>query len=58
VEFLDEVDDNLPPPAIALCTASPLDPPPKSNFKQDYLKFWATGEGVISFNCFTIVLFI
>lgn len=31
--------------AIALCTASPLDPPPVSQFKQDYLRFWPTGDG-------------
>jgi len=31
--------------AIALCTASPLDPPPISQFKQDYLRFWPTGDG-------------
>jgi len=31
--------------AIALCTASPLDPPPLSQFKQDYLRFWPTGDG-------------
>jgi hypothetical protein len=32
--------------AIALCTASPLDPPPISQFKQDYLRFWPTGDGI------------
>ena len=37
--------------AIALCTASPLDPPPVSQFKQDYLRFWPTGDGKIS-GCF------
>lgn len=31
--------------AIALCTASPLDPAPASQFKQDYLRFWPTGDG-------------
>jgi len=31
--------------AIALCTAAPLDPTPESQFKQDYLRFWPTGEG-------------
>jgi hypothetical protein len=31
--------------AIALCTASPLDPTPTSHFKQDYLRFWPTGDG-------------
>ena len=31
--------------AIALCTASPLDPTPTSQFKQDYLRFWPTGDG-------------
>ncbi len=39
--------------AIALCTASPLDPPPISQFKQDYLRFWPTGDGKkILFNSF------
>lgn len=42
--LLDEFSDGDPPPAIALCTASPLDPPPVSKFKQDYLRFWPTGE--------------
>ena len=31
--------------AIAICTASPMDPPPVSQFKQDYLRFWGTGDG-------------
>ncbi|CAF0900115.1 unnamed protein product [Rotaria sp. Silwood1] len=42
--LLDKFSDNEPPPAIALCTASPLDPPPISQFKQDYLRFWPTGD--------------
>ena len=56
VEFLDEVDETTPPPAIALCTASPMDPPPKSNFKQDFLRFWATGEGICHSEPFVIKL--
>ncbi|RMZ94545.1 SPRY domain-containing 3, partial [Brachionus plicatilis] len=40
----DDFDKNNPPPAIALCTACPFDPPPVSQFKQDYLRFWPTGE--------------
>ena len=47
VEFIDAFDDNTPPPAIALCTASPMDPPSPSNFRQDFLRFWATGEGIV-----------
>ena len=45
VELIDDFDDLTPPPAIALCTASPFDPCPKTNFKQDFIRFWATGEG-------------
>ena len=45
VELIDEFSENVPPPAIALCTASPFDPAPKSNFKQDFIRFWAMGEG-------------
>lgn len=40
----DRFNDSEPPPAIALCTASPLDPTPESQFKQDYLRFWPTGD--------------
>jgi hypothetical protein len=46
VELIEDFDDNKLPPAIALCTASPFDPTPKSNFKQDFIRFWATGEGI------------
>jgi hypothetical protein len=35
--------------AIALCTASPSESPSVSDFKQDYLRFWATGEGTSLF---------
>ena len=45
VELIDDFCETLPPPAIVLCTASPFDPTPKSNFKQDFIRFWATGEG-------------
>jgi hypothetical protein len=45
VQLIDDFDETTPPPAIALCTASPFDPTPKSNFKQDFIRFWATGEG-------------
>ncbi|UJR28669.1 hypothetical protein I4U23_009898 [Adineta vaga] len=44
IVLADKFSDNEPPPAIALCTASPLDPPPISQFKQDYLRFWPTGD--------------
>ncbi len=47
--LIDDFDKNNPPPAIALCTASPLDPPPVSKFQQDYLRFWPTGEGIFIF---------
>lgn len=43
--LIDDFSKENPPPAIALCTASPLDPPPMSLFKQDYLRFWPNGEG-------------
>ncbi|CAF3064750.1 unnamed protein product [Rotaria socialis] len=42
--LLEKFTDNEPPPAIALCTASPADPPSKSQFRQDYLRFWPTGD--------------
>ncbi|XP_071113924.1 uncharacterized protein [Haliotis cracherodii] len=44
IKIIDKFDDDSPPPALALSTASPFDPPPQSNFKQDFLRFWATGE--------------
>ena len=31
--------------AISLCTASPMDPPSTSPFRQDFLRFWPTGDG-------------
>lgn len=46
--LIDDFDKNSPPPALALCTASPLDPPPVSQFKQDYLRFWPHGEAMTS----------
>lgn len=46
--LIDDFDKNNPPPALALCTASPLDPPPVSQFKQDYLRFWPHGEAMTS----------
>lgn len=45
--------------AIALCTASPLDPPPVSQFKQDYLRFWPTGDGKSRWeiwDCFSFIV--
>ena len=47
VELIDSFDESRPPPAIALCTASPYDPAPKTNFRQDFIRFWATGEGMV-----------
>ncbi|XP_041355029.1 uncharacterized protein LOC121372654 [Gigantopelta aegis] len=44
IKIIDEFNDSFPPPALALSTASPLDPAPVSNFRQDFLRFWATGE--------------
>lgn len=44
--LIDDIDKNNPPPAIALCTASPFDPPPVSKFKQDFLRFWPYGEAM------------
>ncbi|CAF3421031.1 unnamed protein product [Rotaria sp. Silwood1] len=44
IVLLEKFSDSEPPPAIALCTASPLDPPPISQFRQDYLRFWPTGD--------------
>lgn len=46
IVLLDDFDKNNPPPALALCTACPFDPPPTSQFKQDYLRFWPTGEAM------------
>jgi hypothetical protein len=46
IVLIDEFDKNNPPPAIALCTACPLDPAPLSQFKQDYLRFWPVGEAM------------
>ena len=43
---MDDFDKDNPPPALALCTACPFDPPPVSQFEQDYLRFWPTGEGI------------
>jgi hypothetical protein len=61
IVLLDQFSNSNPPPgmfdpkfnflllflriAIALCTASPLDPLLTSQFKQDYLRFWPTGDG-------------
>ncbi|CAF2557981.1 unnamed protein product [Rotaria sp. Silwood2] len=44
IVLLEKFSDNEPPPAIALCTASPVDPTPTSQFRQDYLRFWPTGD--------------
>ena len=45
VELIDRFDDQVPPPAISMCSACPQDPPPQSNFRQDFIRFWARGEG-------------
>ncbi|CAF1096486.1 unnamed protein product [Adineta steineri] len=42
--LLDKISDDEPLPAIALCTASPMNSSLISEFKQDYLRFWATDE--------------
>ena len=52
--LVDDFDKDNPPPALALCTACPFDPPPVSQFKQDYLRFWPTGEGWL--NCFIAIV--
>jgi hypothetical protein len=46
IVLVDDFDKNNPPPAIALCTACPFDPPPISRFKQDYLRFWPHGDAM------------
>ncbi|XP_013380369.1 uncharacterized protein LOC106151578 [Lingula anatina] len=43
VQIIEDFSDEVPPPMIALTTASPLLPPPESNFRQDFIRFWATG---------------
>ncbi|KAK0052845.1 hypothetical protein Bpfe_017699 [Biomphalaria pfeifferi] len=35
---------SAPPPAIVLSTATPLDPPPLSCLKLDYLRFWPVND--------------
>ena len=40
-----------------MCTASPLDPPPVSQFKQDYLRFWPTGDGNWNFSKWKLLFF-
>jgi hypothetical protein len=44
--LVDDFSKDNPPPALALCTACPFDPPPVSQFKQDYLRFWPTGDAM------------
>ncbi|CAF4058119.1 unnamed protein product [Rotaria sordida] len=44
IVLLEKFSDSEPPPAIALCTAAPVDPLPTSQFRQDYLRFWPTGD--------------
>ena len=48
IVLADEFDDDTVLPALALCSASPIDPPPTSQFKQDYLRFWPVGKGTSS----------
>lgn len=49
IEVIDDFGGtNPPPPVIALTSASPKDNLPTenmSNYKIDYLRFWAVGEG-------------
>ncbi|KAK7447339.1 hypothetical protein BaRGS_00040197 [Batillaria attramentaria] len=42
--LVDDFGPEQPPPAIVLSTATPLDPPPLSHFKLDFLRFWAVNE--------------
>ena len=48
---MDDFGDDQPPPAIVLSTATPLDPAPISNFKLDFLRFWAINEGLLCVCC-------
>ncbi|BFZ09153.1 hypothetical protein BsWGS_12192 [Bradybaena similaris] len=44
VRLTKQFSTHLPPPAIVLSTATPLEPPPKSCLKLDYLRFWAVDQ--------------
>ncbi|CAL1544708.1 unnamed protein product [Lymnaea stagnalis] len=44
VELTHEFGPGSPPPAIVLSTATPLDPPPNSCLKLDYLRFWPVND--------------
>ncbi|XP_070191470.1 uncharacterized protein [Littorina saxatilis] len=48
IRLVDEFCEDQPPPAVVLSTATPLDPPPVSNFKLDFLRFWAVNEAAKS----------
>ena len=61
IKIIDEFNDSFPPPALALSTASPLDPAPVSNFRQDFLRFWATGAGkrnVNNMSCWILLILV
>ncbi|XP_074655144.1 uncharacterized protein LOC141908822 [Tubulanus polymorphus] len=46
VSIVDDFDAERPPPAIGLCTASPIYKNGQSNFKQDFIRFWAVDEAL------------
>ncbi|XP_005088904.1 uncharacterized protein LOC101862618 [Aplysia californica] len=44
VQLTKNFGPDCPPPAVVLSTATPLDPPPNSCLKLDFLRFWAVNE--------------
>ncbi|XP_064628155.1 uncharacterized protein LOC135487894 isoform X2 [Lineus longissimus] len=46
IRIIDDFDENIPPPAIALGTASPIYKDGMSNFRQDFIRFWAIDDAM------------
>lgn len=44
MRLIDNISPDKPPPAIVLSTATPLEPTPMTNFKLDFLRFWAMND--------------
>lgn len=44
IRLTKDFGPDCPPPAVVLSTATPLDPPPNSCLKLDFLRFWAVNE--------------
>jgi hypothetical protein len=47
IKIIDDFDEMIPPPAIALGTASPIYKDGMSNFRQDFIRFWAIDDGKV-----------